>query len=103
MKFSMNTCPIKRLLQKAISSAAYVFLFSFSFQLWANFDLLDAETDALLNGLTNSQTSINLNSLKKRSFNLKYSTSDPAVDVLEFYINGTLVKSDELGSPFTCN
>ena len=85
---------------RAFVSTVWLSLFSFSFQLWANFDLIDSETDALLNGLNNAQTSINLNTLKKRSFNLKYSTSDAAVDALEFYINDTLVQRDELSSPF---
>ena len=88
------------ILSRVLMPALWLYLFSSSVQLWANFDLIDSETGALVNGLNNAETSINLNTIKKRAFNLKYSTSNASVQVLEFYINGVRVQTDESSSPF---
>ena len=74
-------------------------LLAFS-NLSANFDLIDSSTAALVNGLSGSQASINLNTIGKRAFNIKYTPSDAQVASLSFSINDTEMSTDTLGSPF---
>ena len=67
---------------------------SLSFRLWANIDLVNAETNSVINTLTSSQTSINLNDLGERAFNIKYSNSSSQITSVEFFINGNKASTD---------
>jgi GH35 family endo-1,4-beta-xylanase len=69
-----------------------IFLIGFSLlissaALHANLDLLNAENNAVVSALSLSQNSINLNSIEKRAFNIKYTASNSSTASVEFFIN----------------
>jgi GH35 family endo-1,4-beta-xylanase len=71
-----------------------ILIVSLSFRLWANIDLVNAETNSVINTLTSSQTSIDLNDLGERAFNIKYSNSSSQITSVEFFINGNRASTD---------
>ena len=77
-----------------------ILIISLSSKLWANIDLVNAETNSVINTLTNAQTSIDLNDIGERAFNIKYSNPSSQIASVEFFINGKKASSDTVGNPF---
>jgi len=77
-----------------------ILIISLSSKLWANIDLVNAETNSVINTLTNAQTSIDVNDIGERAFNIKYSNPSSQIASVEFFINGKKASSDTVGNPF---
>ena len=72
----------------------------FSFRLWANIDLINADTNSLINTLNNYQTDIDLNAIGERAMNIKYTNSNGQIAFVEFLINDRRVSLSNQGNPY---
>ena len=77
-----------------------ILIISLCSRLWANLDLVNSETNSVINVLTNAQTNINLNDIGERAFNIKYSNPSSQIAYVEFLINGYSASIDTTGNPF---
>ena len=69
-------------------------------RLFANFELVNAETNSLIDPLNNYQTNINLNTIGERELNVKYTNNNGQIAFVEFYINDRMVTSDNQGDSY---
>ena len=74
-------------------------LFALS-NLHANLDLVNSDNLSTINSLIGSEVSINLNDIRERAFNIKYSNGAAEIHRVEFSVNGKNVSSDNLGNPY---
>ena len=69
--------------------------------LYGNLDLVDAnQLNATLASLSGTVSSIELNDLGERAFNVKYTNSSEQVSTVDFLINGTKASTDTNSSPY---
>ena len=69
-------------------------------RLYGNLDLVDAnQLSSTLNSLSGTNSSIELNDLGKRAFNIKYSNSSGQVSTVDFLINGIKASTDTNSNP----
>ena len=71
-----------------------------SIRLWANIDLVNSDTNSIINTLNNYQTNIDLNAIGERALNIKYSNSNGQITFVEFFINDRKVSSNNAGNPY---
>ena len=70
-------------------------------RLYGNLDLVDAnQLTSTLNSLSGTNSSIELNDLGKRAFNIKYSDSSGQVSTVDFLINGIKASTDTNSNPY---
>ena len=70
-------------------------------RLYGNLDLVDAnQLTSTLNSLSGTSSSIELNDLGKRAFNIKYSDSSGQVSTVDFLINGIKASTDTNSNPY---
>ena len=68
--------------------------------LWANIDLVNSDTNSIINTLNNYQTDIDLNAIGERALNIKYTNNSGQIANVEFFINDRKVSSTNAGSPY---
>lgn len=71
-----------------------------SIRLSANIDLVNSDTNSVINTLNNYQTDLDLNAIGERSLNIKYTNNSGQIASVDFFINDRKVSTNNLGSPY---